>query len=100
MLRHALTHSYTSDDNDPGTREFYTVLLDKLDELTVYANETETGLQLEYDEKNETVLLRRVTYWNPLTPNILPKSEIKSILVIGINFHCNLAIIVSFLEWT
>ena len=60
MLRHTLTHAYTSDDNDPDTREFYSVLLDKLDDLTVYANETETGLQLEYDEENETVLLRRL----------------------------------------
>ena len=33
---------------------------DKLDESTVYANETETGLQLEYDENCETVLLREI----------------------------------------
>ena len=59
MLRHTLTHDYTSDDNDPDTREFYSVLCDKLDELTVYANETETGLQLKYDEKHEAVTLRQ-----------------------------------------
>ena len=54
MLKHTLTHAFTADDNDPDTREFYSVLCDKLDELTVYANETESGLSLEYDENNLT----------------------------------------------
>ena len=60
MLKHTLTHAFTADDNDPDTWEFYSVLCDKLDKLTVYANETESRLQLEYDDNNETVILRRV----------------------------------------
>ena len=53
----------------------------KLDNLTVQANETEAGLQLEYDENKETVMLRRVNVSKPPTPTILPKSEIKSIVL-------------------
>ena len=81
MLTDHLTHLFTSDDNDPDIQEFHEVLCEKLDNLTVQASETEEGLQLEYDENNETVMLRWVNVSKPSTPTILPKSEIKSIVL-------------------
>ena len=61
MLRHTLTHPYTDDDNDPDTDSFYRRLLDLMSELTEIANDNDQGLEIEYDEDLNRLVLRILT---------------------------------------
>ncbi len=59
MLTHRLTH-HTNDDDDPYTNVFYDTLVNLIDDMTHLANSNGNAIEIEYDENNETVILRRV----------------------------------------
>jgi hypothetical protein len=60
MLRYALTHPYTDDDDDPDTSVFYDTLVDRIHDLTVLANQNGNDIELEWDEDGSSVTVTRV----------------------------------------
>ena len=59
MLTYKITH-YTDDDDAAETGVFYDTLISRIDEMTHLANANGNAIEIEYDENNETVVLRRV----------------------------------------
>lgn len=59
MLRHALTHPYTDDDDDPDTSVFYDTLIDRIHDLTVLANQNGNDIELEWDENGSSVTVTK-----------------------------------------